>query len=37
MSDESFRAKLRAWLAANITDEFREKRQMTEQNLEAIL
>ncbi len=28
MSDESFRAELRAWLAANITDEFREKRQM---------
>ena len=29
MSDESFRAELRAWLAANITDEFREKRTMT--------
>jgi alkylation response protein AidB-like acyl-CoA dehydrogenase len=29
MSDESFRAELRAWLAANITDEFREKRHMT--------
>ena len=26
MSDESFRAELRTWLAANITDEFREKR-----------
>ena len=29
MSDESFRAELRAWLAANISDEFREKRHMT--------
>jgi alkylation response protein AidB-like acyl-CoA dehydrogenase len=29
MSNESFRTALRAWLAANITDEFREKRQMT--------
>jgi alkylation response protein AidB-like acyl-CoA dehydrogenase len=29
MSNDSFRAELRAWLAANITDEFREKRQMT--------
>ena len=31
MSDEgelTFRAELRAWLAANITDEFREKRTM---------
>ncbi len=28
MSDESFQAELRAWLAANITDEFREKRNM---------
>jgi len=29
MSEESFQAELRAWLAANITDEFREKRNMT--------
>jgi len=29
MSNASFRAELRAWLAAHITDEFREKRQMT--------
>ncbi len=28
-SDESFQAELRAWLAANVTDEFREKRTMT--------
>src|SRR5690242_2373280 len=27
--EESFRAELRAWLAANITDEFRETRTMT--------
>jgi alkylation response protein AidB-like acyl-CoA dehydrogenase len=27
--EESFRAELRAWLAAHITDEFREKRTMT--------
>lgn len=29
MSNESFRAELRAWLAAHITDEFREQRQMS--------
>ena len=28
-SDEAFRAELRAWLAQNITDEFKEKRSMT--------
>ncbi len=28
-SDEAFRAELRAWLAANVTDEFRENREMT--------
>lgn len=28
-SDEAFRAELRAWLAANITDEFRETRSMS--------
>jgi len=36
MSDESFRAELRAWLAANITDEFREKRTMTFQEKVAV-
>ena len=36
MSDESFRAELRAWLAANITDEFREKRHMTFQEKVAV-
>jgi alkylation response protein AidB-like acyl-CoA dehydrogenase len=36
MSSESFRAELRAWLAANITDEFREKRQMTFQEKVAV-
>jgi alkylation response protein AidB-like acyl-CoA dehydrogenase len=36
MSDESFRAQLRAWLAANITDEFREKRHMTFQEKVAV-
>ena len=36
MSDESFRAGLRAWLAANITDEFREKRTMTFQEKVAV-
>jgi alkylation response protein AidB-like acyl-CoA dehydrogenase len=29
VSAESFRAELRAWLAAHLTDEFREKRTMT--------
>jgi len=28
-SDEAFRAELRAWLAQNITEEFKEKRSMT--------
>jgi alkylation response protein AidB-like acyl-CoA dehydrogenase len=36
MSDESFRAELRAWLAANITGEFREKRHMTFQEKVAV-
>jgi alkylation response protein AidB-like acyl-CoA dehydrogenase len=36
MSDESFRAELRAWLAENITDEFREKRHMTFQEKVAV-
>ena len=36
MSDESFQAELRAWLAANITDEFREKRNMTFQEKVAV-
>ena len=36
MSDETFRAELRAWLAANITDEFREKRHMTFQEKVAV-
>ncbi|MFL5696991.1 MAG: acyl-CoA dehydrogenase [Ktedonobacteraceae bacterium] len=36
MSDESFRAELRAWLAANNTDEFREKRHMTFQEKVAV-
>jgi len=39
MSDEgelTFRAELRAWLAANITDEFREKRTMTFQEKVAV-
>ncbi len=36
MSDESFQAELRAWLAANITDEFREKRTMTFQEKVAV-
>src|SRR5437660_12821833 len=36
MSDESFRAELRVWLAANITDEFREKRHMTFQEKVAV-
>src|SRR5215471_17285645 len=36
MSDESFRAELRGWLAANITDEFREKRHMTFQEKVAV-
>src|SRR5260370_19281818 len=36
MSDESFRAELRAWLAGNITDEFREKRTMTFQEKVAV-
>src|SRR6266571_1256623 len=36
MSDESFRAELRAWLAANITDEVREKRHMTFQEKVAV-
>src|SRR5437588_11032172 len=36
MSDESFRAELRAWLAANITGEFREKRNMTFQEKVAV-
>src|SRR2546423_8153415 len=39
MSDEgelTFRAELRAWLAANITEEFREKRTMTFQEKVAV-
>jgi len=36
MSDESFRAELRAWLAANITDEYHEKRHMTFQEKVAV-
>src|SRR5258708_15822293 len=36
MSDESFQAELRAWLEANITDEFREKRSMTFQEKVAV-
>ncbi len=36
MSDESFRLELRAWLAANTTDEFREKRTMTFQEKVAV-
>jgi alkylation response protein AidB-like acyl-CoA dehydrogenase len=36
MSDESFRAELRAWLAANVADEFREKRTMTFQEKVAV-
>src|SRR5258708_39817125 len=36
MSDESFQAELRVWLAANITDEFREKRNMTFQEKVAV-
>ena len=35
-SDESFQAELRAWLAANVTDEFREKRTMTFQEKVAV-
>jgi alkylation response protein AidB-like acyl-CoA dehydrogenase len=35
-SDESFQAELRAWLAGNITDEFREKRNMTFQEKVAV-
>ncbi len=29
VSDEDFRVEIRAWLTANITEEFREKREMT--------
>src|SRR5256714_8963298 len=39
MSDEgelTFRAELRAWLAANITEEFRERRNMTFQEKVAV-
>src|SRR2546430_7183053 len=36
MSDESFRAELRAWLTANITAEFRERRNMTFQEKVAV-
>ncbi len=36
MSYESFRLELRAWLAANTTDEFREKRTMTFQEKVAV-
>jgi hypothetical protein len=36
MSDESFRAELRTWLAAHITDEFRERRTMTFQEKVAV-
>jgi alkylation response protein AidB-like acyl-CoA dehydrogenase len=36
MSDESFRLELRVWLAANTTDEFREKRTMTFQEKVAV-
>ena len=34
--DEAFRAELRAWLAAHITDEFREKRTMAFQEKVAV-
>src|SRR5690348_12634597 len=34
--EESFRAELRAWLAAHITEEFREKRTMTFQEKVAV-
>ncbi|HEX6777182.1 MAG TPA: acyl-CoA dehydrogenase [Ktedonobacterales bacterium] len=34
--EESFRAELRTWLAAHITDEFREKRTMTFQEKVAV-
>ena len=36
MEDEAFRAELRAWLTANITDAFREQRTMTFQEKVAV-
>src|SRR5260221_9941227 len=36
MQDEAFRAKLRAWLTAHVTDAFREQRTMTFQEKMAV-
>src|SRR5258707_14178868 len=36
MQDEAFRAELRAWLAAYVTDAFREQRTMTFQEKMAV-